>query len=71
MKMDQREGEGDKVHLNQEPPGVRLKLASLSILVNDAVVDADEKQPQARQYGRNKQIDHQFVNEFMPCCHRS
>jgi hypothetical protein len=60
MKMDQREDEGDKIHLNQEPPRVRLNLASLSILVNDAVVDAYEKQTQARQHGRNKQIDHQF-----------
>jgi hypothetical protein len=70
MKMDQREDEEDKVGLNQEPPRVRLNLASLSILAHDGVVDAYDQQPQAFQHGRNKQIDQQFGNEFMSWGHR-
>ena len=60
MKMDQREDDSDQVHLDQKPPRVCLNLASISPLVNDSVVDAYEKQPQARQRGRNDKIEHQF-----------
>ncbi len=59
-RVDQRDQEDDQVRLNQEPPGVCLNLASLSHFVNDAVVDAYDKQPQARQHGWSDHIDDQF-----------